>query len=195
MPMPAGHFRHVPVLLTSIRAVLGPCVIACAYLRPDPTLLVSCVVVAFLSDVFDGIIARRLGIATANLRRLDSIADSIFYLCASWAVWVLHPGIILANAAPLVVLAALEGARYLLDAWKFGREASYHMWSSKAWGIALCMAFVAAFAAGEPGVYPVLAIVIGVIADVEGLLISLTLRSWRHDVPTIFHALRIRAGG
>ncbi len=69
------------------------------------------------------------------------------------------------------------------------------MWSSKAWGIAPCVAFVAAFAAGEPGVFPLLAIGLGVIADVEGLLICLTLRSWRHDVPTIFHALRIRAGG
>jgi len=193
--MSARHFRHIPILFTGIRALLGPCVIACAYLRPEPTLLVSCVMVAFLSDVLDGMIARRLGIATANLRRLDSIADSIFYLCALWAVWVLHPGIILANAAPLVVLAALEGARYLLDAWKFGREASYHMWSSKAWGIALCTAFVAAFATEEPGVFPLLAIGVGVIADLEGLLISLTLRSWRHDVPTIFHALRIRAGG
>jgi phosphatidylglycerophosphate synthase len=195
MPMSARHFRQAPILLTALRGVLGPFVIACAYLRPDPTLLACCVVVAFLSDVFDGIIARRLGVATANLRRLDSIADSVFYLCALWAVWVLHPGIILANAAPLLVLAAVEGARYLLDVWKFGREASYHMWSSKAWGIALCVAFVAAFATEEPGLLPLLAIGIGVIADAEGLLISLTLRSWRHDVPTIFHALRIRAGG
>ena len=195
MPMSARHFRQVPILLTGIRGLLGPCVIACAYVRPDPTLLASCVVAAFLSDVFDGVIARRLGVATANLRRLDSIADSAFYLCALWAVWVLHPGIILANAAPLLVLAALEGARYFLDLWKFGREASYHMWSSKAWGVALCVAFVAVFAGGEPGPFPLLAIGIGMIADVEGVLVSLTLRSWRHDVPTIFHALRIRAGG
>jgi phosphatidylglycerophosphate synthase len=35
-------------------------------------------VVAFLSDIFDGILARRLGVATANLRRLDSAADSAY---------------------------------------------------------------------------------------------------------------------
>jgi len=44
-----------------------------------------------------------------------------------------------------------------------------------------------------PGFFPMIAIVIGVIADMEGLLISITLRSWCHDVPSIFHALRIRA--
>ena len=188
------YFQRVPILLTGIRALLGPCIVACAYLWPQAVLLVTCVVVAFLTDVFDGIIARRLNIATANLRRLDSIADSIFYLCALWAVWVLHSQIVLMNVALLVVLGILEGARYILDLWKFGREASYHMWSSKLWGVALFVAFVAIFATEQPSFFPVLAIGMGVIADVEGILISLTLRSWRHDVPSVFHALRIRAG-
>ena len=180
------------LLLTCSRALLGPCVVAAAYLRPDPALLVACVVIAFLTDIFDGVVARRLDIDTANLRRLDSMADSIFYLCALWAVWVLHPQVILENAALLIALAILEGTRYALDLWKFGREASYHMWSSKLWGIALFLAFVAVFVSEDPSFFPVLAIAIGVIADVEGVLISLTLRSWRHDVPSIFHAWRIR---
>jgi len=134
-----------------------------------------------------------LGVATATLRRLDSVADSIFYLCALWAVWVLHPNVILENGLLLTFLALLECARYMLDLCKFGREASYHMWSSKLWGIALFAAFVAVFALDAPGFFPMIAIVIGVIADMEGLLISIALRSWCHDVPSIFHALRIRA--
>jgi len=189
------HLRRVPLLLTAIRALLGPCVVASAYLWPHSALLVTCVTIAFLSDVFDGVVARRLCIATANLRRLDSIADSIFYLCALWAVWVLHPDVVRANLGPLVALAILEGARYMLDLWKFGREASYHMWSSKLWGIALFAAFVAMFASEDPAFLPMLAIAVGIIADVEGVLISFTLRSWRHDVPSIFHALRIRRHG
>lgn len=148
---------------------------------------------AFLTDIFDGVLARRLNIATPNIRRLDSIADNIFYLCALWAVWVLQPNIILDNALPLVFLAMLECTRYAFDLWKFGREASYHMWSSKLWGITLFITFITVFVSENPGFLPMLAIASGVIADVEGLLISLTLRSWRHDVPSIVHALRIRA--
>lgn len=187
------YLQSVPLLLTCLRGVLGPSVIACAYLWPRPVLLAGSVLVAFLSDIFDGVIARRLGVATASLRRLDSMADSIFYLCALWAVWVLHPSVIRNNALPLIVLAVLECTRYALDLWKFGREASYHMWSSKLWGIALFIAFIGVFALDDPGILPVTAIAIGVIADAEGVLISLTLPSWRHDVPSIFHALRIRA--
>src|SRR5262249_61514320 len=108
------YLERVPLLLTCFRGVLGPCLIACAYLWPRPAVLGTCVLIAFVTDIFDGVIARRLGIATAHLRRLDSAADSVFYLCALWAVWVLHPNIILDNALLLVLLAVLECTRYAL---------------------------------------------------------------------------------
>jgi hypothetical protein len=33
---------------------------------------------------------------------------------------------------------------------------------------------------------------LGLVAQVEGLLISVVLPVWTHDVPTVIHALRIR---
>ena len=109
--IPARHLQQVPLVLTCIRGLLGLCVVALAYLWPHPGLLVNCVLIAFVTDVFDGVLARRLGIATAKLRRLDSVADSVFYLCALWAVWVLHPQVILANAVLVASLAVLEAVR------------------------------------------------------------------------------------
>ena len=41
------------------------------------------IALGFLSDIFDGVMARRLGIATATLRRLDSVADAPFYVAAA----------------------------------------------------------------------------------------------------------------
>jgi CDP-diacylglycerol---glycerol-3-phosphate 3-phosphatidyltransferase len=38
-------------------------------------------IVAFLSDIFDGIIARKLEISTVKLRQADSWADISLYLC------------------------------------------------------------------------------------------------------------------
>ena len=99
------QMQRVPCFLTCIRGVLGPCVIALAHLWPQPIVLSTCVLLAFVTDIFDGVVARRLGISTATLRRLDSFADSVFYLCALWAVWVLHPAVILENGALLIVLA------------------------------------------------------------------------------------------
>ncbi|MDE2275704.1 MAG: CDP-alcohol phosphatidyltransferase family protein [Burkholderiales bacterium] len=186
---------RVPLALTVLRALLGPVVLLQACAGPAPGLFGACLIAAFLSDVFDGIVARRLGIATAGLRRLDSLADTVFYVAATAAVWRLHPEVIRHHAGALLVLLALELARYAFDLRKFGREAAYHMVSSKAWGIALFAGFYSVLVFGQDGVAVGLAIGLGIVADLEGLAISAVLPSWRADVPSIVHALRIRAAG
>lgn len=182
----------IPLALTALRALLAPVVVALALAWPAPRAFGACLVAAFVSDVFDGIVARRLGVATPGLRRLDSIADSIFYLAALLAAWHLHADALRAHVFALAALAALEVARYAFDLRKFGKEASYHMWSSKLWGVALFAAFFALLVFGEARVAVPAAIWIGIAADLEGLAISATLREWRTDVPTLWHAVRLR---
>ena len=185
--------RGLPLTLTAVRALLGPVVIYLALLGPSGFAFGTCLTVAFLSDVFDGILARRLNVATPSLRRLDSIADTIFYLGAIIAAWRLYPSAITERVAPLLVLGGLELTRYVFDFAKFGREASYHMWSSKLWGVALFIGFFSLLGLGTSGLPVSAAIYIGILADIEGLAISVILREWKTDVPTIFHAFRLRS--
>jgi len=182
----------LPAALTWLRILLGPVLLILALYSPRPIPFAVCLSLGFLSDVFDGIVARRLKVATPGLRRLDSVADSIFYLCAFGAAIWLHPDVIAANLALVVILVALEIARYLVDLRKFGRETSYHMWTSKLWGISLFVGFFGILVLERGGVFAVAPLALGIVADLEGLLISFTLKSWRHDVPTIFHARRLR---
>lgn len=184
-----------PLALTLLRAALGPVVVVLALTHPDNGLFAVCLILALLSDYFDGVIARHLGIATPDLRRLDSIADSIFYVAALFAAWHLHSELLVPYFPTLSALLVLEIARYVFDYRKFGKEASYHMWSSKIWGIALFTGFFALLVYEVAG-WPVsLAIYMGLVADCEGLAISLVLPRWQADVPTIVHAIRLRAAG
>jgi phosphatidylglycerophosphate synthase len=185
--------RSLPLTLTAVRALLGPALIYLAVLWPSRLAFGGCLTAAFLSDVFDGVLARRLNVATPNLRRLDSIADTIFYLGAAFAAWRLHPSAITERLTPLLVLGGLELLRYVFDLTKFGREASYHMWSSKLWGVALFVGFFALLGLGMSGLPVSTAIYVGIFADIEGLAISIVLRQWKTDVPTIFHAFRLRS--
>jgi len=167
-------------------------VIALAYLWPSRAALGLCLSVAFLSDVFDGMLARHLKLATPALRRLDSGADTLFYLAVAWAAWHLYPAALARRAWLLGLLGLLEVARYGLDLWRFGREASYHSWSAKLFGIALFAACFSLLALGRDNFTLTAAIGCGIFADAEGLAISLVLRHWRTDVPTLVHALRLR---
>jgi phosphatidylglycerophosphate synthase len=183
------------MLLTALRAMLAPVIVLLCFFAPLPSAFAGCLIVALLSDIFDGVLARRLGIATATLRRLDSMADTLFYIACVFAAWHLYPEAITRHAGSLAVLIALELVRYIVDVLKFRREASYHMWSSKIWGIALFVGFFSLLVFGWSGIAVSFAIYVGIVADSEGLVISLLLPQWHADVPTFLHALRLRRTG
>lgn len=187
--------KAIPLSLTALRLILAPLTLALAAYAPSPAGFAVCLIAALLSDIFDGVIARRLGVATPGLRRLDSIADTLFYAACIGALWLLYPRTLAAHAALLLVLLGLELLRYGFDLLKFGREASYHMWSSKLWGLLLFLAFFSLLVLGRDGRLVDAAIVAGIVTDLEGLLISALLPRWRSDVPSMFHAGRIRRAG
>lgn len=183
---------RVPLLLTLLRAALAPVLVLLALVNPAPAAFAACLIAAVLSDYFDGVIARHLKIATPNLRRLDSSADSLFYLCALFAAWWLYPHALAERLAPLAILIGLEAIRYVFDYAKFRREASYHTWSAKLFGVTLFMGFFSLLVFASDGPLVSLAIYFGIVSAIEGLAISFVLREWRTDVPSIVHALRLR---
>jgi CDP-diacylglycerol--glycerol-3-phosphate 3-phosphatidyltransferase len=174
-----------------VRAVAGPLLLACAFAGSGGAVLAALVFVAFVTDVFDGIVARRLGIATETLRRADTVADASFYVCATATLLLRFPEAVRAHVVGIGALVLLELARLALERAKYGRIAAYHMWSAKAWGIALWLGFSEVFLTGRAGALFESAIVVGILADLEGLAASVLLTKWRHDVPTLWHALEI----
>ena len=184
--------RRIPVALVVFRAIAGPLLLAGAAARMPGYVLASILVLAFLSDVFDGIIARRLGVATEKLRSVDSIVDTFFYIAAVIALWLFAPNVIIANTTGILIIVVLEAARQLLERMKYGRMAAYHFWSAKAWGVMLAFGFTEAFLTGEPGPLFRIAIIVGIVADVEGFVASLILSKWHHDIPHIWRALEIQ---
>lgn len=179
-------------MLVCLRLLLAPVLLLFAAYHPIPVAFGACLALALLSDFLDGVIARRLGVATVGLRRLDSCADTLFCCSAALAVWMLHPDVIRERRFILAILVALEAARYVLDFLKFRREASYHMWSAKLWALVLFLAFFVVLVDGGGGVWVEAAILLGIASDLEGIAISLLLPAWRHDVPSLVHAWRIR---
>jgi len=178
--------------LTVLRLLLAPVLVWLVYANAPGVVFASVVLVAFVSDYFDGVIARGLGIASAELRHFDSRADLVFYATAAWAVWRLHPDVVRSVAIPGLVVIGLDVVRHIFDFAKFGRDVAYHAWSSKVWGLSLALALVLLMGFGISQPFVGIAVILGLIAQIEGLLISVALPVWTHDVPTLIHALRIR---
>ena len=182
----------IPYALTLLRLFLAPVLVWLVYAEAPGIAFAGVILTAFISDVYDGVVARKLGVATAELRHLDSRVDLVFYATAAWAVWKNHPELVKSIAVPALAVIGLDVVRHVFDFLKFGRDAAYHAWSSKVWGLSLATALVLLMGFGLTWPFVTVTIVLGLIAQVEGLLISIVLPVWTHDVPTIARALEIR---
>jgi CDP-diacylglycerol--glycerol-3-phosphate 3-phosphatidyltransferase len=184
--------RSIPLGLTLLRLLLAPVMVWMVYASAPGGAFALVILTAFVSDYFDGVIARRVGVASAELRHFDSRADLVFYATAAWVVWRIHPEVVRRFAVPGLIVIALDIVRHVFDFTKFGKDAAYHAWSSKVWGLSLALALVLLMGFGIVQPFVGIAVTLGLIAQVEGLLISVVLPGWTHDVPTLARALQIR---
>ena len=191
MPASAIH-RGIPWSFVALRAVLGPG-IAVAALHAAPGYALSAIVlVALLSDIYDGILARRWHTDTPALRLSDSLADTVFYLGVLAALWHRKPDVVRHLWPLLTSLLALEAARYIYDLRKFGKAASYHTYLSKAWALVMAIALIGVFASSYGAVLLGLSLALGILCDIEGLVISSMLLQWQNDIPGIRAARQVR---
>ena len=87
-------WNRVPGVLVVLRMTLGPALVAETLCGAGRGLLVTTLTAAFLSDVFDGVIARRLQVVTGKLRTADSVVDRLYFACVALSVWLAHPDVI-----------------------------------------------------------------------------------------------------
>jgi phosphatidylglycerophosphate synthase len=184
--------QQIPWIMAAGRAALGPLLIAGEACGWNGVALAGVVVTALLSDIFDGVLARRWACDTAAVRLFDSMADTAFYLCAAAALWVGQRGLLHLYAAPLGALLALEAVRFTLDFAKFGRPASYHSYLAKGWGLLMAVGVVGLFGLHRTSPIFSAAMALGIACQLEGLAMSLVLPAWRRDVKTLAAAWALR---
>lgn len=190
--MSAKLLAAVPLALVRLRLALSPLLLVGAALHVPGTWLAAGLTVAFLSDVFDGIIARRLGVSTPALRKADSGADVLFYLCVLGSTWILKADLLWTVRGPFLGLVFIQLGSWTLDRIKFGQGTALHSYTAKAWGITLFLAAFAIFANLDAKPYLWLALGMGYVSNLEDIAIKLILPSWHCDVGSVWHAWQIR---
>jgi CDP-diacylglycerol--glycerol-3-phosphate 3-phosphatidyltransferase len=184
-----GWYRSVA--LTLARVALAPALIVAGAHDAPGWLLALIVVLAFASDVFDGVVARRAVAVTTTLRRADSLADTVFYLAVAWVTWRKHGDALLPYRWVIVAVLIGEMLAYVAALVKFRRIASYHARSARLSGIALVLAIVLLLAWHSAVLVPI-ALVAIVVSQLESIAITLLLRESRTDVPSVLIAWRSR---
>jgi len=188
----ARRGRRAALALTWFRLALAPVLVGIGVGRGAGWVAAAVLAAGFLSDVFDGVVARHHGASTSDLRRLDSTVDTIFYLAVAFCAWRLHPEALRPYLTFIAILVGTEVLNYVTAVVRLGREASYHARTARLFGLLLFIALCTLLATGSGALLPV-AIAAGFLSHAENLAITLVLPEWRHDVPSVLHAWRIRA--
>lgn len=184
-------FKHVPVLLVIFRLAIAPLLLLNAWDGTTTSFFLAGYILAILSDIFDGIIARRRQVSTAQLRQADSWADIVLFLCLALSTWRVYPQVLMNLRIPLLIAIAAQVFLFSLCLIKYRKLPSYHTYTAKAWGLTILAATIALFGFGyAPTLW--LAIVFCWLNSIEEILMTLLLPQWQCDVLSLYHALQLR---
>ena len=94
----------------------------------------------------------------------------------------------------IALLLGAEVLTYILSFLKFRKEIATHSIGAKFWTLTLFGTLVQIILLCDSGWLFNTCIILGILTRIEIMAIILTLKQWRNDVPTIYHALLINQG-
>jgi len=188
--------KHIPKILLYSRLFVVGTIVAFLFM-PNPAKyriwVVALMYYAIVSDIFDGIIARRFNISTENFRILDTLFDMAFYLSILAYAFAISPFTFHSNSVLIVAILCEEASMYAISLVRFRKAPSPHAILSKFWGVYLIIEFTLLLLNVE-GSHFTIALFVGIAVHLDRVLIYSFLNKWDHDIPSSYHAWQLRKG-
>jgi len=178
--------RRLPFALTTLRLLLGPIALVCALAGVTRFVFLPILVTATLSDIFDGILARKFGVATPALRRYDSITDIIYYLFILAVAWLLCKPVIAPNLWLIALMLASEAGAISICLIRFGKFPATHSLLAKFYGLCLLAGLIALLVFNAGNWIIISLAVVALVTNSEIIVMHLIAKSPPVDVPCIF---------
>lgn len=182
--------RFWPNLLTATRIALMPAVLAAA-VAGSRSWFTALIAAALATDALDGFLARRLKAFSEFGRKLDSAADYVTLVTGVWGIALLWPDVMRRELPWVVTGLAAFLAVIVYGFVRLGRAPCYHTWASKAGAMVCPLTLVPLLMGGTAAPFHA-AIVWLVLAGLEEIAIALVLPHHAGEMPTVWHALRLR---
>ncbi|MCJ7599923.1 MAG: CDP-alcohol phosphatidyltransferase family protein [Desulfobulbaceae bacterium] len=183
---------NIANILSVSRLFISPLLLFLAW-KSRHDLFLFFVILALVTDLLDGYFARKYQQVTELGARLDSLGDMAIYLIVPLSVWWLWPQIIIREAQYVSTALISFIIPVVVGYAKFRCLTSYHTRGAKLSAVLLSSSILLMLLGGPAWPFHI-ATVIFVMAEVEELCITALLPRWQADVPSVFHALRIRRG-
>ena len=143
-------------------------------------------VLGTLSDIYDGVLARRFGVATPFLRRYDSVTDVVYYLFILMVLWILCRDTLSRTWWAILIVLTSEAACIFVCLARFGKYPATHTYLSKVYGLCLLGGVIALLVFNASGWVVITVTALALITNIEIIAIHLATSVPPVDVPSIF---------
>lgn len=146
---------------------------------------------ALFTDSIDGTIARRMKQDSVLGAKLDSLGDLATYISIPICGWLLWPQIVLNEKIFAIVVILSYLLPVSIGLLKFRRVTSYHTWGAKLSAVLIGGSVLLLFMELTSWPFRIFT-PIAALAGLEEIAITFTLREWHANVPSLWHARRLR---
>ena len=182
-----------PNLVSGVRIALMPAVLTAAMAGSRPW-FVGLLAVSLGTDALDGFLARRLHAYSDLGRKLDSAADYLTIVTGLAGIAMLWPEIIHREWPWVTAALSAFFAVIVYGLVRLGRAPCYHTWASKVAAVLLVLSLGPLLAGWAAWPFH-LVVVLQVATATEELVIASLLPHWSGEMPSCWHAWRMRRDG
>jgi CDP-diacylglycerol--glycerol-3-phosphate 3-phosphatidyltransferase len=188
--------KNIPFLLIYSRILIGIVIGLIAYyeVKNHAAWIVVLMSFGLITDIFDGIIARKLNVSTERLRIWDSNVDQFFWLMVIGSIFYLNIDFVKENIFWIGAIILLELICYLISYLKFKKSIATHSILAKVWTLSLLVFLIDLTLNSTSQIPFIICIILGIISRVEIILIIIKLKEWTTDVPSILSVSKINDG-
>jgi CDP-diacylglycerol--glycerol-3-phosphate 3-phosphatidyltransferase len=183
------QYCNLPNTLSAFRIIATPFLLYLAWQGFSSAFLVL-LVLTFLTDMLDGLIARLLNQCSELGAQLDSWGDAAIYFSMPLCCWWLQPDIL--RQEIIFVGIAMAGAILpaIIGFVKFGRLLSYHTWASKVSAAIISMSILLIFAFSITWFFRCAAL-FQILVALDTIAITIMLPTWQCNIRSFWHALKL----
>jgi len=190
------YLNKIPLALMYVRLAFGFIIVYISWfpINSFRMIIVTLIILGVLTDIFDGIIARKLNVSSQYLRRMDSSIDQVFWICTLIGAFIICTDFFKINYMKLLILLAVEGLTYVVSFIKFKKEVATHAILSKIWTLTIMVTLIQIILSCNSVIFFNICFYFGILTRIEIIAILFILKEWTNDVPSLYHAILLRQG-
>ena len=173
--------KQIPNIVTGIRIILS---LTLLFIEPLSVAFILIYLLAGISDMLDGVLARKMHVTSKLGALLDSVADAtlIFVLLAIIIPYFIWPAWVICWIALIVIIRL---SSLLIGFFKYRAFAFLHTYANKITGLAL-FCFPLLYWLWGLNVMAIVLCCLATISAIEELLINATSNTLNRDITSIF---------